>query len=90
VVGRREIRIAVRIQVGGEYPRLWSWPSVFDTQSLGKAALLARREYRLRRERSQGMSLFILSVAALATTLPCLFVWFADAARRPDRARHAG
>jgi hypothetical protein len=30
------------------------------------------------------MTLIILSAAAVATTLPCLFVWVADTARRPD------
>jgi hypothetical protein len=30
------------------------------------------------------MTLIILSAAAVATTLPCLFVWVADAARRLD------
>jgi hypothetical protein len=30
------------------------------------------------------MSLLILSAAAIATTLPCLFVWVADAAARPN------
>jgi hypothetical protein len=34
----------------------------------------------------RSMNLIILSVAAVATTLPCLFVWIADTARRPEGA----
>ena len=41
-------------------------------------------EYRRARGRFQDMSLLILSAAAIATTLPCLFVWLADTAPRPD------
>lgn len=65
------------LSAGPPEDREFVWP---DTVAL------ARREYRRGRERSQGMSLVILSAAALATTLPCLFVWFADARRRPDGA----
>jgi hypothetical protein len=36
---------------------------------------------------SLGMSLIILTAAALATTLPCLFVWVADLGRRPRMSR---
>ena len=42
------------------------------------------KECRQGHERSPGMTLIILSAAAVATTLPCLLVWVADTARRPD------
>jgi len=61
-------------------------PTISLVRSLRCGVMLARRECQRGRERLRTMTLIILSVAAVATTLPCLFVWVADTARRPDRA----